>query len=53
MMRKTVAKEIQKHNKDFKLRGAEVKRIEAFSDVVFALLVRFYIFFNCTCIYYF
>ncbi len=39
MMRKTVAKEIQKHNKDFKFRGAEVKRIEAFSDAVFGFAV--------------
>ena len=39
MMRKTVAKEIQKSNKDFRLRGHEVKRIEAFSDAVFGFAV--------------
>lgn len=39
MMRKTVAKEIQKRNKDFQLRGGEVKRIEAFSDAVFGFAV--------------
>lgn len=39
MMRKTVAKKIQNNNKDFRLRGHEVKRIEAFSDAVFAFAV--------------
>jgi len=39
MMRKTVAKQIQSKNKDFRLRGHEVKRIEAFSDAVFAFAV--------------
>jgi len=39
-MRKTVAKEIQKQNKNFRLRGGgEVKRIEAFSDAVFGFAV--------------
>ena len=39
MMRKTVAKKIQNSNKSFRLRGHEVKRIEAFSDAVFAFAV--------------
>ncbi len=39
MLRKTVAKEIQKRNTDFQLRGGEVKRIEAFSDAVFGFAV--------------
>lgn len=39
MMRKTIAKKIQNSNKDFRLRGHEVKRIEAFSDAVFAFAV--------------
>lgn len=39
MMRKTIAKKIQNNNKDFRLRGHEVKRIEAFSDAVFAFAV--------------
>ena len=38
-MRKTIAKNIQNRNKDFRLRGHEVKRIEAFSDAVFAFAV--------------
>lgn len=36
MLRKTHAKYIQKSNPQFQLRGHEVKRIEAFSDAVFA-----------------
>lgn len=39
MMRKTVAEKIQNNNKDFRLRGYEVKRIEAFSDAVFGFAV--------------
>lgn len=39
MMRKTAATKIQNSNKDFRLRGHEVKRIEAFSDAVFAFAV--------------
>lgn len=39
MMRKTIADKIQNRNKDFRLRGHEVKRIEAFSDAVFAFAV--------------
>ncbi|MEO8712188.1 MAG: TMEM175 family protein [Parafilimonas sp.] len=39
MMRKTIAKKIQISNKQFRLRGHEVKRIEAFSDAVFAFAV--------------
>lgn len=39
MMRKTFAKKIQNSNKQFRLRGHEVKRIEAFSDAVFAFAV--------------
>ena len=38
-MRKIVAKQIQNKNKDFRFRGDEVKRIEAFSDAVFAFAV--------------
>ena len=39
MLRKTHAKYIQKSNPQFQLRGHEVKRIEAFSDAVFAFAV--------------
>ena len=39
MMRKTIAKKIQNSNKQFRLRGHEVKRIEAFCDAVFAFAV--------------
>lgn len=39
MMRKTIARKIKNGNKDFRLRGHEVKRIEAFSDAVFAFAV--------------
>jgi uncharacterized membrane protein len=39
MFRKTVAKEVQKNNINFRLRGHEVKRIEAFSDAVFGFAV--------------
>ena len=39
MVRKAVAKKLQSSNKDFRLRGHEVKRIEAFSDAVFAFAV--------------
>jgi uncharacterized membrane protein len=39
MFRKTVAKELQKNNINFRLRGHEVKRIEAFSDAVFGFAV--------------
>lgn len=39
MMRKNIAKKIQNSNKDFRLRGHEVKRIEAISDAVFAFAV--------------
>src|ERR1041385_352557 len=39
MMRKTVGKKIQEANKSFRLRGDEVRRIEAFSDAVFAFAV--------------
>ncbi len=36
---KNTCKEIQKHNKDFRLRGHEVNRIKAFSDAVFGFAV--------------
>ncbi|HEY6978313.1 MAG TPA: TMEM175 family protein [Chitinophagaceae bacterium] len=39
MFRQSVAKKIQSSNKEFRLRGHEVKRIEAFSDAVFAFAV--------------
>ncbi len=39
MFRKAAAKKIQTGNPGFKLRGHEVKRIEAFSDAVFAFAV--------------
>lgn len=39
MIRKIVADKLQQHNKDFRLRGHEVKRIEAFSDAVFGFAV--------------
>jgi uncharacterized membrane protein len=39
MLRKTIAKKIERSNKEFRLRGHEVKRIEAFSDAVFAFAV--------------
>lgn len=39
MFRKSAAKKIQNNNEDFRLRGHEVKRIEAFSDAVFAFAV--------------
>jgi len=39
MIRKTLTKKIQENNKEFRLRGHDVKRIEAFSDAVFALAV--------------
>ena len=39
MIRKAVGKKIQNDNKEFRLRGHDVKRIEAFSDAVFALAV--------------
>ena len=39
MIRKTIAKKIQNSNKEFRLRGHDVKRIEAFSDAVFAFAV--------------
>jgi len=39
MMRKTIANKIQNSNKNFRLRGHEVKRIEAFSDAVFGFAV--------------
>jgi len=38
-MRKIVGEKIKSTNKDFRLRGHEVKRIEAFSDAVFAFAV--------------
>ncbi len=38
-MRKLIAKKLQHNNKDFRFRGHEVKRIEAFSDAVFAFAV--------------
>jgi uncharacterized membrane protein len=39
MLRKDVAKHLQKKNQTFRLRGHEVLRIEAFSDAVFAFAV--------------
>ncbi len=39
MMRKAITNKIQNRNKEFRLRGHEVKRIEAFSDAVFAFAV--------------
>ncbi len=39
MIRQEVAKKIEKSNRSFRLRGHEVKRIEAFSDAVFAFAV--------------
>ena len=39
MIRKTIAKKIQETDKEFRLRGDEVMRIEAFSDAVFAFAV--------------
>src|SRR5215470_1106426 len=39
MIRKAVGENIQRKNKDFRLRGDEVMRIEAFSDAVFAFAV--------------
>src|SRR5215470_15827735 len=39
MFRKTHAKYIEKNIPQFQLRGHEVKRIEAFSDAVFAFAV--------------
>jgi uncharacterized membrane protein len=39
MMRKAIGEKIKKSNKDFRLRGHEVKRIEAFSDAVFGFAV--------------
>ncbi len=38
-MRKIIAEKIQNSNKAFRLRGHEIKRIEAFSDAVFAFAV--------------
>ncbi|MGI8950758.1 MAG: TMEM175 family protein [Chitinophagaceae bacterium] len=39
MIRSSITKKIQNSNKEFRLRGHEVKRIEAFSDAVFAFAV--------------
>lgn len=39
MVRQAIAKKIASGNKSFRLRGHEVKRIEAFSDAVFAFAV--------------
>ena len=39
MFRKSAAKKIQNNNQNFRLRGHEVKRIETFSDAVFAFAV--------------
>jgi uncharacterized membrane protein len=39
MLRQTIAKKVKKNNPEFHLRGHEVKRIEAFSDAVFAFAV--------------
>jgi uncharacterized membrane protein len=39
MMRKAIGEKIKNSNKDFRLRGHEVKRIEAFSDAVFGFAV--------------
>lgn len=39
MLRQAIAKKIEAGNKTFRLRGHEVKRIEAFSDAVFAFAV--------------
>jgi uncharacterized membrane protein len=39
MLRKAAAKKIESHNKSFHLRGHEVRRIETFSDAVFAFAV--------------
>lgn len=39
MLRKAIAKNIERKTTDFRLRGHEVLRIEAFSDAVFALAV--------------
>ncbi len=39
MFRKTIEKNLQQNNSDFQLRGHEVRRIEAFSDAVFAFAV--------------
>ncbi|MEP7319539.1 MAG: TMEM175 family protein [Panacibacter sp.] len=39
MVRQVIAKKIEAGNKSFRLRGHEVKRIEAFSDAVFAFAV--------------
>jgi uncharacterized membrane protein len=39
MFRNTVAKRIENSRKDFRFRGHELKRIEAFSDAVFAFAV--------------
>jgi len=39
MLRRAHAKQIKKRNPEFHLRGHEVKRIEAFSDAVFAFAV--------------
>ncbi|MEO8764330.1 MAG: TMEM175 family protein [Ginsengibacter sp.] len=39
MFRKTVADKLRRGNNDFRFRGHEVRRIEAFSDAVFAFAV--------------
>lgn len=39
MLRKAVAEKVKSANNDFRFRGHEVKRIEAFSDAVFAFAV--------------
>jgi uncharacterized membrane protein len=39
MLRQSAGKKIQNNNKQFHLRGHEVKRIEAFTDAVFAFAV--------------
>src|SRR6476619_4959914 len=39
MLRKEIAGELQKKNQLFRLRGHEIRRIEAFSDAVFAFAV--------------
>jgi uncharacterized membrane protein len=39
MLRKKAARQFQKGNKNFRYRGHEVKRIEAFTDAVFAFAV--------------